>query len=72
MGRNRGDRKGVHMVLVRRPDGRRSLGRLRRRWEGTIKMDLQVVWGGMGWIALTQDRDRWWELMNAVMNLQVL
>jgi hypothetical protein len=48
------------------------LGRPRRRWEDNIKMDLQeVAWGGMDWINLAQDRDRWRALVNAVMNLRV-
>jgi hypothetical protein len=57
---------------VGRPEGRRSLGRPRRRWEDNIKMDLQEVgWGGMDWIELAQDRDRWRALVSAVMHLQV-
>jgi hypothetical protein len=51
---------------------RRPLGRPRHRWEDSIKMDLQEVrWGGMDWIDMAQDRDRWWALVNAVMNLRV-
>ena len=50
----------VHKVLVGKPDGKRPLGRLRRRWEDNIKMDLQeVICGGMDWIELAQDMDRW-------------
>jgi hypothetical protein len=57
---------------VRRLEGRRPLGRSRRRWEDNIKMDLQEVrWGGMDWIELVQDRDRWRAVVNAVMNLRV-
>jgi CRISPR/Cas system-associated protein Cas7 (RAMP superfamily) len=57
---------------VGKPLGRRPLGRLRRRWEDNIKMDLQDVGcGGMDWIELAQDRDRWQALLNAVMNLRV-
>jgi len=55
-------------------EGRRPLGRSRHRWEDNIKMDLQgVEWGGGGMdqIDLAQDRDRWWALVNTVMNLQV-
>ena len=55
-----------------RSEGKRPFGRPRHRWEDNIKIDLQeVVWGGMAWIDLAQDRDRWWALVNAVMNLQV-
>jgi len=57
---------------VGKPEGKRPFGRHRRRWENNIKMDLQEVGcGGMDWIELAQDRDRWRELVNAVMNLQV-
>jgi hypothetical protein len=51
--------------------GRRPLGKPRRRWEDNIKMDLQDVGWGMEWTELTQDRDRWRALVNAVMNLRV-
>ena len=54
-----GERRGVYRVLVGKPEGKRSLGRTRRRWEDNIKMDLQEVgFGGMDWIDLAQDRDR--------------
>jgi hypothetical protein len=66
------ERRGVYRVLMGESEGKRSLGRPRRRWEDNIKMDLQEVGcGGMGWIHLVQDRDRWWALVNAVMNLRV-
>ena len=55
-----------------KPEGKRPLGIPRRRWEDNIKMDLQEVGcGGMDWIKLAQDRDRWWVLVNVVMNLRV-
>jgi len=58
--------------VVAKPDGKRPLGRPRRRWEDNIKMDVQEVsWDGTNWSDLAQDRDRWWALVNAVMNLQV-
>ena len=62
----------MYRVLVRKPEGKRTLGRPRRRWEDNIKMDLQEVGCvGMEWIELAQDRDRWRALVTAVMNLRV-
>jgi hypothetical protein len=67
-----GERRGAYTILVGRPEGRRPLGRPRRRWEDNIKTDLEEVgWVGMDWIELAQDRDRWRALVNAVMNLWV-
>ena len=67
-----GERRGVHRVLVGKPEGKRPLGRPRCRWEDNIRMDLQEVGcGGMDWIELAQDRDRWWAVVNVVMNLRV-
>jgi len=67
-----GERRVVYRVMVRKPGGKRPLGRPRFRWEDNIKMDLQEVGcGGMDWIDLTQDRDRWRALVNAVMNIRV-
>ena len=66
-----GEGRGVHRVLVRKPEGKRPMGRPRRRWEDNIKMDLQRVGGGGDWMELAQDRDRWRALVNTVMNLRV-
>jgi hypothetical protein len=67
-----GEGRGEYRILVGRPEGRRPLGRPRRRWEDNIKMDLQDVrWKGVAWIDMAQDRDRWRAFVNAVMNLRV-
>jgi hypothetical protein len=67
-----GEGRVVHRVLVGKPEGKRPLGRPRRRWEDNIKMDLREVGGGCGdWMELTQDRDRWQALVNKVMNFRV-
>jgi hypothetical protein len=67
-----GKGRGVYRILVGRPEGRRSLGRPRRRWEDNIKMDLQEVgWGAMDWIDMALDRDMWRAVVSAVMNLRV-
>jgi len=67
-----GEGRGVYRVLVGKPEGKNPLARPRRRWEGNIKMDLQEVGcGGMDWIELAEERDRWRSLVNAVMNLRV-
>jgi hypothetical protein len=68
----KGERRGAYKALVVKPEGRRPLGRPRRRWEDNIKMDLREVgWGGADWIDLAQDRDRWRALVYTVMNLRV-
>jgi len=59
-------RGGVYRVLVGKPEGKRPLGRPRRRWEDNIKLDLQEVGCGMDWIELAQDSDRWRALVSAV------
>ena len=67
-----GEERGVYRVLVGKPEGRRPLGRPRRRWVDNIRMDLQEVGCGyMDWIGLAQDRDRWRTLVSAIMNLRV-
>ena len=64
--------RGVHRVLVGKPEGKRPLGTPRRRWEDNIKVDLQEVGGACGdWMELAQDRDRWRALASTVMNLRV-
>jgi hypothetical protein len=66
------ERRGAYRTLVGKPEGRRPIGRPRRRWEDNIKMDLREVgWGGMDWIDFAQDRDRWRAVVKAVMNLRV-
>jgi hypothetical protein len=67
-----GERKGAYRVLVRKPERKRPYGGPRRRWYDNIKMDFQEMGcGGMDWIDLAQDRDKWLAFVNAVMNLQV-
>jgi hypothetical protein len=67
-----GEDRGVHRVLVGNPEGKRPLGRPRRKWEDNIKMDLQEVGGGCGdWMELAQDRDRLRALVGTVRNFRV-
>jgi hypothetical protein len=67
-----GEERGVHRVLVGKPEGKRSLGRPRHRWEDNIKMDLPEVGGGCGdWMELAQDRDRWKVLVSTVNKFRV-
>jgi hypothetical protein len=68
-----GEGRNVYRVLVGKPEGKRPLGGPRCRWEDGIEMDLRETgWWGVEWIHLAQDRDCWWALVNAVMNLWVL
>jgi hypothetical protein len=68
-----GEERKVYKVLVGKPEGKRPLGKPRRRWEDGIRMDLREIGlGGVDWFQLSQDRDRWWAVVSAVMNLWVL
>jgi hypothetical protein len=66
-----GERRGAYRALVGKPEVRRLLGRHRRKWEDNIKMDFERLGGGVDWINLAQDRDRWRALLYMVMNLRV-
>jgi hypothetical protein len=67
-----GEDRGMYRMLVGKPEGKRSLGRPRRRWEDNIKIDLQEVGGGRGdWKEFVQDRDRWRALVGTVRNFRV-
>jgi hypothetical protein len=62
----------VYKILVGKPEGKRSLGRLKHRWEDNIKIHLtEIGWEGVYWIHLVQDRDQWQALVNTVINLRV-
>jgi hypothetical protein len=67
-----GETRNGYRILVGKPEGKRPLGRPRRRWVDNIKMNLgEIGWDGVDWIELAQDRDRWRALVNTVMNLRV-
>jgi hypothetical protein len=67
-----GEKNSAYRILVGKPEGKKPLGRPRRRWEDNIRMDLREIgWGGMDWIGLAQDKDQWRALVNTVMNLRV-
>jgi hypothetical protein len=67
-----GEKRNTYRILVGKQEGKRPLGRPRRRWVDNIKIDLgEVGWDGVDWIDLAQDRDRWRAYVNAVMNLRV-
>jgi hypothetical protein len=68
-----GEERKMFKVLVGKPEGKRPLGRPRRRWEDGIRMDLREIGlGGLHWIRLAQDRDRWRTVVSAVMTLRIL
>ena len=67
-----GETRGVYRVLLGKHEGKRPLGRSRRRWDDTIKMDLHdVECGGIDWIEMAQDRDKWRPLLNVVTNVRL-
>jgi hypothetical protein len=67
-----GEKRNLYMTLVGQPEGKRLLARPKCRWVNNIKMDLrEIVWDGMDWIGLAQNRDQWRALVNTVMNLRV-
>jgi hypothetical protein len=64
--------KNAYKILVGKPEGKRPLGRHRRRWEDNIRMDVKETgWEGVDWIHLAKDRDQWRAVVNTVMNLRV-
>jgi hypothetical protein len=68
-----GEKRKAYRLLVGKPKGKRPLGNPRRRWVNNIKIDpLEIDWGGVDWIGLAQDRDKWRALVNAVKNPRVL
>jgi len=67
-----GEMKNAHKILVRKPEGKRPLGRPRRRWEDNIRMDRrEVVWDGVDWVHLAQDREQWRDLVSTIMSLRI-
>jgi hypothetical protein len=67
-----GEKRNAYRLLVGKSEGKRPLGRPRRRWVDNIRMDPEEIgWGRVDWIGLAQDRNRWIALVNAIMNLQV-
>jgi hypothetical protein len=67
-----GEKKNAYTILVGKPEGKRTLGRPRRRWVDNIKMDLrEIEWDGVDWIDMAQDRDQRRALVNTVLNLRV-
>jgi hypothetical protein len=67
-----GEKRNAYRILVGKPEGKRPVGRPRRRWVDNIEIDLREIgWDSIDWINLSQDRDHWRALMNTVMNLRV-
>jgi hypothetical protein len=68
-----GEKRNAYRLMVRMQEGKRALGRPRHTWVDNSNMDpIEIEWGGMDWIGLVQDRDKWRTLLNAVLNLWVL
>jgi hypothetical protein len=66
------EKKNAYRIFVGKPEGNRNVRKPRRRWVDNIRLDLvEIGWGGVDWIGLAQDRDKWRALVNAVMNLRV-
>jgi hypothetical protein len=67
-----GEKRNANRILVVKPEGKRPLGKARRRWVDNIKMNLtEIGWDGVDWIDMAQDRDQWRALVNTVLNLRV-
>jgi hypothetical protein len=67
-----GEKRNAYRILAGKPEGKRPLGKPRRRWNDNIKMDVREIgWGGMDWVHMAQDRDHWRAFVNTVMNLRV-
>jgi hypothetical protein len=67
-----GEKRNAYRILMGKPEGKRPLGRPRRRWVENIKIDLRKIgWDGVDWIGMAQDRDHWSALVNTVLNLRV-
>jgi hypothetical protein len=67
-----GEKRTAYVILVGKPEGKRPLGRPRRRWVDSIKMDLrEIEWNGVDWIYIVQDKDQWRALVNKVLNFRV-
>jgi hypothetical protein len=68
-----GETRNAYRILVGKPEGKRALGRQRRRWVDDIKMDFREIgWDGMGWIGLAENGDQWRALVNTIINIRVL